>query len=39
MDLEESRMMALNDAIQEGVNRSIAPDFDPEKHLQSLKAN
>jgi len=31
-------MIALRDAIQEGIESGIAHDFNPENHLQSLKA-
>ena len=36
---EESKAIALKNAIQEGINSGIANDFDPAKHLQELKAN
>lgn len=35
---EESKVIALKNAIQEGIDSGIAYDFDPEKHLQELKA-
>ncbi len=35
---EESKVAALRNAIQEGINSGIAHDFDPEKNLQELKA-
>ncbi|PCI01842.1 MAG: type II toxin-antitoxin system ParD family antitoxin [Flavobacteriaceae bacterium] len=35
---EESKVVLLKNAIQEGINSGIAIDFDPEKHLESLKA-
>lgn len=35
---EESKMIALREAIQKGIDSGIAHDFDPEKHLQELKA-
>ena len=35
---EESKAIALKNAIQEGINSGIAHDFDPAKHLQELKA-
>lgn len=35
---EETKVIALRNAIQEGVDSGIAQDFDPEKHLQELKA-
>ncbi len=34
---EESKMIALREAIQKGIDSGIAHDFDPEKHLQELK--
>ncbi len=36
---EESKVIALRNAIQEGIDSGIAHDFDPKKHLESLKAN
>ena len=35
---EESKAIALKNAIQEGIDSGIAHDFDPKKHLQELKA-
>jgi antitoxin ParD1/3/4 len=35
---EESKTIALRNAIQEGIDSGIAHDFDPSKHLQELKA-
>lgn len=35
---EESKVIALKNAIQKGIDSGIAHDFDPEKHLQQLKA-
>ncbi|HRP89385.1 MAG TPA: type II toxin-antitoxin system ParD family antitoxin [Edaphocola sp.] len=35
---EESKVIALRNAIQKGIDSGIAHDFDPEKHLQELKA-
>ena len=35
---EESKVMALRNAIQEGIESGIAHDFNPNKHLQELKA-
>ncbi|WP_225037425.1 type II toxin-antitoxin system ParD family antitoxin [Winogradskyella sp. SM1960] len=35
---EESKVIALKKAIQEGIDSGIAHDFDPKKHLESLKA-
>ncbi len=36
---EEIKAKALRNAIQEGIDSGIAHDFDPKKHLKSLKAN
>lgn len=36
---EESRIVALKSAIEEGINSGIAEDFDPQAHLKSLKAS
>jgi len=38
LENEESKVIALKNAIQEGIDSGIARDFDPEKHLQELKA-
>ncbi len=35
---EENKVIALKNAIQKGIDSGIAEDFDPEKHLQELKA-
>ncbi len=35
---EESKVIALRTAIQEGIDSGIAQDFDPQKHLKALKA-
>jgi antitoxin ParD1/3/4 len=35
---EESKTIALRNAIQEGIDSGIAHNFDPDKHLQELKA-
>ncbi len=35
---EENKVIALRNAIQEGIDSGIAHDFDPDKHLQVLKA-
>ncbi len=35
---EESKTIALRNAIQEGIDSGIAHDFNPDKHLQELKA-
>ena len=36
---DESRIVALTSAIEEGINSGIAEDFDPQAHLKSLKAS
>lgn len=38
LEEEENRTLALRAAIQEGLASGVAADFDPKKHLQSLKA-
>ena len=38
LENEESKMTALRNAIQEGIDNGIAQDFNPEKNLQELKA-
>ena len=38
LENEENKVMALKNAIQEGIDSGTAHDFDPEKHLQELKA-
>ena len=35
---EESKAIALRNAIQEGIDSGIAHDFDPKKNLENLKA-
>ncbi|MGY6561152.1 MAG: type II toxin-antitoxin system ParD family antitoxin [Luteibaculaceae bacterium] len=37
LENEESKFIALRNAIQQGIDSGIAHDFDPEKHLQKLK--
>ena len=39
LEEEESKVIALKSAIQEGINSGIAKDFDPQSHLKSLKSN
>lgn len=39
LENEESKVIALRQAIQEGIDSGIAHDFDPEKHLLELKAS
>jgi antitoxin ParD1/3/4 len=38
LEEEESKAVLLRNAIQEGIDSGIAEDFDPKKHLESLKA-
>ncbi len=38
LENEESKVIALRNAIQKGIDSGIAHDFDPDKHLQELKA-
>ncbi len=38
LEEEESKVIALKKAIQEGIDSGIAHDFDTKKHLESLKA-
>lgn len=35
---EENRMIALKEAIKEGIDSGIANDFNPDMHLKKLKA-
>ena len=37
LEEEENRIMALKDAIEEGLGSGIAIGFNPEQHLQLLK--
>ena len=39
LEEEENKVKALRSAVQEGIDSGIANDFDPKKHLKSLKAN
>ena len=39
LEEEENRMLALKEAIQEGIDSGIAYDFQPESHLDRLKAD
>ena len=39
LEEEESRVKALKLAIQEGLDSGVVADFDPIKHLDSLKAS
>ena len=38
LEEEENRAVALNSAIQEGIESGIAKDFNPETHLSKLKS-
>jgi antitoxin ParD1/3/4 len=38
LENEESKVVALRNAIQEGIDSGIAHDYDPDKHLRELKA-
>ena len=38
LEEEENKVIVLRRAIQEGIESGIANDFDPESHLQNLKA-
>ena len=39
LENEESKVIALKNAIQEGIDSGIAHDFDPQKNLENLKAS
>ncbi|MFL1896357.1 type II toxin-antitoxin system ParD family antitoxin [Aquimarina sp. 2-A2] len=38
LEEEENKVIALKNAIQEGIDSGIAHEFDPKQHLESLKA-
>ena len=38
LEEEENKIMVLKEAIQEGIESGIAHDFNPETHLEKLKA-
>lgn len=38
LENEESKVLALKNAIQRGIDSGIAHEFDPDQHLQELKA-
>jgi antitoxin ParD1/3/4 len=38
LEEEENKIVALREAIQEGIESGIAYDFNPESHLERLKA-
>lgn len=37
LEEEERKVVLLKNAIQEGIDSGIVYDFDPQKHLESLK--
>ncbi len=39
LEEEENKAIALRNAIKEGVDSGVACDFDPETHLDKIKAN
>lgn len=39
LENEESKVIALRNAIQEGIDSGVMHDFDPKKNLAELKAN
>ena len=39
LEEEENKIIALKKAIQEGLDSGIVEDFDPQKHLNSLKTS
>ena len=38
LEEEESKMIALREAIQEGIKSGIVDNFDPKSHLETIKA-
>ncbi|MBT3302385.1 MAG: type II toxin-antitoxin system ParD family antitoxin [Bacteroidetes bacterium] len=38
LEEEENRIIALKDAIQEGIDSGIAHDFNPKTHLEQIKS-
>lgn len=38
LEEEENKIMALREAIQQGIDSGLAHDFNPETHLEKLKA-
>lgn len=38
LEEEENKIVLLKNAVQEGIDSGIEEDFNPEKHLKSLKA-
>jgi antitoxin ParD1/3/4 len=39
LEEEENKIIALREAIREGIDSGIANDFDPKSHLEKLKVN
>ena len=39
LEEDESRLAALRAAMDEGINSGVCENFDPEAHLQQLKAS
>lgn len=39
LEEEENKIIALREAIREGIESGIAHDFSPETHLEKMKAN
>ncbi len=39
LEEEENKVIALREAIKEGIDSGIAYNFDPTSHLEDLKAN
>ena len=39
LEEEENRIRVLKNAIQEGIDSGIAKNFNPQRHLELLKAN
>ncbi len=39
LEEEENKVIALREAIQEGLESGIANDFNPETHLEKIKTN
>ena len=37
LEEEEDRILLLRNMIRDGITSGVATDFDPEKHLESLK--
>ena len=38
LEEEETKIIALRQAINEGINSGIAEDFDPDEHLKLMKS-